>query len=179
MHTHAYICIYIYIYRCMVLRISSHNFEADKADDDFIRLDDSMSSSPNVRVLGFDAMRPGLLWSEIGERERSSIWALNLQHYSERKDPNEHDLWLLDPSIAFDTVPVQGIFMSFSIQWIQWIQCSVSHAHAMAELTIDDFDCAKHVMFFKKCAKSLPEQYKTMDTNRCSKNGWMLDGCCN
>lgn len=36
----------------------------------------------------------------------------------------------------------------------------------MAELTIDDFDCAKHVMFFKKCAKSLPEQYKTMDTNR-------------
>jgi hypothetical protein len=41
----------------------------------------------------------------------------------------------------------------------------------MAELTIDDFDCAKHVMFFKKCAKSLPEQYKTMDTNRCSPSG--------
>lgn len=37
---------------------------------------------------------------------------------------------------------------------------------AMADLTIDDFDIAKHALFFKKFAKSLPEQYKTMDTNR-------------
>ena len=27
---------------------------------------------------------------------------------------------------------------------------------AEMDLTIDDFDCAKHVLFFKKCAKSLP-----------------------
>jgi len=27
---------------------------------------------------------------------------------------------------------------------------------AERDLTIDDFDCAKHVPFFKKCAKSLP-----------------------
>ena len=27
---------------------------------------------------------------------------------------------------------------------------------AERDLTIDDFDCAKHVLFFKKCAKSLP-----------------------
>ena len=34
----------------------------------------------------------------------------------------------------------------------------IAKVQEMAErdLTIDDFDCAKHVLFFKKCAKSLP-----------------------
>ncbi|CAE7336438.1 Geranylgeranyl transferase type-1 subunit beta [Symbiodinium microadriaticum] len=37
---------------------------------------------------------------------------------------------------------------------------------ADSRLSLKDFDCAKHVAYFKQHAKKLPEPYKTMDTNR-------------
>eukprot|EP00439_Symbiodinium_sp_Y106_P040165 s3927_g4.t3 len=37
---------------------------------------------------------------------------------------------------------------------------------ADSRLSLTDFDCAKHVAYFKQHAKKLPEPYKTMDTNR-------------
>ncbi|CAE7479585.1 PGGT1B [Symbiodinium sp. CCMP2592] len=37
---------------------------------------------------------------------------------------------------------------------------------ADSRLSLKDFDCAKHVAYFKQHAKKLPEPYKSMDTNR-------------
>ena len=106
-------------------------------------------------------------WSAAGQFEH---WTSST--IQKEKGQYKWTWFMISWLIPFDTYLVEGDFYLIPAAFSELQLCAI----AMAELTIDDFDCAKHVMFFKKCAKSLPEQYKTMDTNRCSPSD---SGCWN